>query len=131
MQEPRQIIVTGGRSFKDRTLIYQVLSEYDGQDPKPIMLHGACPTGADEIASTLAHDLGWTVVPYKPRYDLYPPHLAPLMRNKAMAYTGADLCLVFPGGTGTAHMADQARRAGITIRYVDRDSTSVTQPTLW
>lgn len=126
-----RIIVTGGRDYRDRSTIYRVLAEYDCQDPKPVLVHGACRTGTDDIASALARDLGWRLHPYPPRYDLYEDHLAPLMRNRVMARAGADLCIAFPGGDGTHHMIDQALKCGIAIHYIDRDGRSTQQDTLW
>jgi predicted Rossmann-fold nucleotide-binding protein len=39
-------------------------------------------------------------------------------RNQEMADTGADLCIAFPGGRGTADMVRRAAAAGIEIRRV-------------
>jgi len=35
-----------------------------------------------------------------------------------MADAGADLCIAFPGGRGTADMVRRARAAGIPVRSV-------------
>lgn len=37
-----RIITTGGRDYRDRSTIYRILAEYDDQDPKPVLMHGAC-----------------------------------------------------------------------------------------
>ena len=38
-------------------------------------------------------------------------------RNQGMAMAGADLCLAFPGGKGTADMVTRAKKFNIPVRF--------------
>lgn len=54
------VIVTGSRDWTDADAVYRRLSRY----PKTsILIHGACPTGADRIADQVAREHRWTVLP--------------------------------------------------------------------
>jgi hypothetical protein len=123
-----RIIVCGGRDYNDGEVIYRVLLSYNHHDPKPTLVHGAC-TGADLLAAKIATDLGWETDPFPAKWDQLGNAAGPI-RNKAMARAGADVCIAFPGGTGTDNMIGAARAVGICLVIVG-DGVTVTQPTLF
>lgn len=94
-----KIIVTGGRDYQDLVTVRKVLSEYH-QEPRPILVHGGA-RGADRIAAYVARELGWHVVAYPADWRRHGRAAGPI-RNQEMADAGADLCIAFPGGRGTA-----------------------------
>lgn len=110
-----KIIVTGGRDYQDLVTVRRVLSEYH-QEPRPILVHGGA-RGADRIAAYVARELGWHVVAYPADWRRHGRAAGPI-RNQEMADAGADLCIAFPGGRGTADMVRRARAAGIPVRSV-------------
>ncbi len=119
-----RVIVTGSRDLADNSLVERVLDELLYRHGALIVVHGACPRGADAHADRWARTrqaIGANIL-----IDRYPANwerigrAAGMARNAEMVKAGADLCLAFfqPGATnrGTAHCAKLATRAGIKVR---------------
>ena len=132
-----KVIVTGSREFADRELLRRVLSDlYDEAYPNNgvILVHGACPTGADKHAAEWARDRQngpyWAsnvmVFPYPANWGHGKG--AGMARNAEMVNAGANLVLAFfqPGAAnkGTAGCVKLARRAGIEVREYGREVSS-------
>lgn len=135
----RQILITGGRDETDVELVERLL--LDAADmlpnfvPGPItLIHGACyrrmadgqidPTrSVDQLANQFAERMGW-------RIDAHPVTREEWLRkgvqafhdrNQAMVDLGPEICVVAPGGAGTADCARRAEAAGIQLlRAADR-----------
>jgi YspA, cpYpsA-related SLOG family len=55
MGQPFRLLVTGSRTWDDTTAIEQVLAVILARHPEGVLLvHGACPRGADAIAAAYA-----------------------------------------------------------------------------
>lgn len=125
----KRVIVTGGRTFVDMGMVQRVLACVN---PYAVIVHGAAP-GADSLAAGVwtSWGRGALVEPHPARWSApcrdtcKPGHRvnrgrgeycpsAGHHRNQEMADAGADACLVFPGGNGTADMVRRARTAEIT-----------------
>lgn len=140
-----RILVTGSRNYKNEDMIRTALANiiaWRGPE-NVIVIHGACPRGADALADQIA--TGWTGVTVE-RYaadwdhcipgcpdhrvtkrpgdtdhpgqlDTYCPKAGP-RRNALMVGLSADICLAFPipGGRGTANCIALAKLAGITVQ---------------
>lgn len=133
----KRILVTGGRNYADidmvETLLVGAAWRLGPCEPSDIVLtHGDCkrylengqfdPTrSADQLAAQVADRLGWTLDPKPVKKADYARwgKRAPLERNTTMVALGPDLCVVFPGGNGTADCARKARKAGIPIISVE------------
>lgn len=119
-----RILVTGSRSWDDRDIVRDVLTDAVHQNLPAVIVHGACPSGADAIASWWVrqnsnlditeepHPADWDACgsdcpsyshrrPRKPGDTTHPgvlpdycPNAGP-RRNKAMVALGADLCVAF------------------------------------
>ena len=137
---PRRILVTGGRDWDDAEQVYRVLSELRTA-LDPVVVHGdqgryvkGRLVGLDRIAARTAQELGMRTEPHPAYWDMCHPScppghrkrrrgsiggtycpLAGPRRNRVMAELGADLCLAWPGGSGTAGMVRLARSAGIRV----------------
>jgi len=129
-----RVLVTGGRDYTDRDTVARVLAHLAdnyifGVEPEDIVLvHGDCKRyledgsldldrSTDQLAAQEAADLGWQTEPH-PVLDLHYRRwgkAAPLRRNQAMVDTGANYCVVFPGGNGTAHCKRAALDARIPV----------------
>lgn len=88
---------------------------------RAVIVHGACPTGADAIADRLSRDHGFTVEPHPADWARHGKAAGPI-RNQEMVEAGADICLSFilngsPGATGCTDMAE---RAGIPVRRFEQ-----------
>jgi predicted polyphosphate/ATP-dependent NAD kinase len=97
------VIVCGGRDYDDRVHLYRILGKLS-----PVrVIHGGCPTGADWLASCWAEVQGVEVDVFHAEWGRHGRAAGPI-RNSAMAKSGADLLLAFPGGKGTASMIKEA-----------------------
>lgn len=146
-----RVIVTGSRDLPDgpvgRRLMHLLADVPLGA--RLVIVHGACPTGADEEAARFggwakqagAEEIGMEVEvePHPADWDgpctsrCRPNHRRPwrdgatycpaagARRNREMADLGADLCLAFPLGRspGTRDMIRKAKAAGVPVEVVE------------
>lgn len=114
-----RIIVTGARDHDDEHAVYNALDAHWRNHPagQPfVVVHGACPTGADDHARHWAASRGVPQEPY-PARDFGPwPWCGP-RRNTHMVRLGGDLVIAFPGpkSRGTWDCVRKARAAGIPV----------------
>lgn len=97
-----RILVTGSRDWADPRVIGQWLMYYSYRVHEAsdlVVVHGACPIGADQMADDWAGILGLTVEAHPakghPTQDFGPWPGAGPNRNRYMVSLGADLCLAF------------------------------------
>lgn len=141
----RRVLVTGSRDWTDEEAVYQNLFRehingigrgFGGM----VVVHGACPTGADAIADRWAercgpagnirperHPAQWRICtiecrhPNRVRGDGTPycPQAGP-RRNQHMVDLGADVCISFPlpQSRGTHDCVKRALAAGIPVLTV-------------
>lgn len=128
-----RILVTGSREWTDAATVKRELqnlvvqrSPYGGfvvrQGRKLndfVVVHGACPRGADTIADTVARKLGLTTEPHPAEEHGRWPECGP-KRNSYMVSLGADICLAFPTvhSRGTWDCIHKANAAGIRVVIV-------------
>jgi len=121
-----RVIVTGSRNWTGQwgiDKIYEVLdatldlANAMGQGYE--LIHGACPTGADEIANSWVEALGADqdvvmLTTWPADWDLYGKAAGPV-RNEQMMAAGGDLCVAFlrNNSSGTLDAIGKARRRGI------------------
>lgn len=109
------VIVTGGRDFTDRDLVWAVLRKLQ---PGNIIV-GDCPTGVDSFAREWAKSQprqGYVV--YEAFWDKEGRKAGPL-RNRRMVQDHKDaVVLAFPGGRGTASCIAEAEAEGLIILQV-------------
>lgn len=118
----KRLLVTGSRDWTDVDVIELALAEaWKALDYDVVLIHGACPHGADAIAAELWLCQGFDVEAHPADWGQY-GRRAGFKRNADMVGLGADLCLAFiknesRGATMTADLSD---RAGIPVRrYVE------------
>lgn len=127
MTAPYRVLVTGSRDWEDPKTVRAALEAvYRSTRATPVVVvHGACPTGADEHARVWA-----TQMQRRGRPVLEEPHpanwrpggkldrSAGFRRNAEMVALGADVALAFirDGSRGASHTADLAEKAGIPTR---------------
>ena len=117
-----RVLITGSRDWTDHIAIHEALavvcSERTG---RLVIVHGACPRGADAIASRWVDNFGDQ---YRSVEERHPANWqingkrAGFIRNAHMVNLGADICLAFirNGSRGATHTADLAEKAGIPTR---------------
>ena len=118
-----RVLVTGSRELtrqEDRALVFSALTEcaisvrWD-----MIVIHGACPTGADVWADEFADEYR----EYGVQKEVYPAKwnefgkAAGQLRNQEMVDTKPDIVLAFPFGIspGTRGCMDKAHKADIPV----------------
>lgn len=109
-----RVLVTGSRDWRDENTIHEAIYAELMKDGGAVLVHGACPRGADAIADSLwlgdieRHPADWETHGKR----------AGFIRNHEMVALGADMCLAFikDGSRGAAHCADIAEKAGIPVR---------------
>lgn len=124
MTEPYRVLVTGSRDWDDVTTIGAALEQaLIDAGPRPVLVvHGACPSGADWHADHYARWLRGKGCPLDvephPANWKFNGKRAGFIRNAHMVNLGADLCLAFirNGSRGASHTAALAEQAGITVR---------------
>lgn len=107
-----RVLLTGSRTWVDWHAIGWRLDELVKRRPRLILIHGACPTGADDIADRYANAHGIRTERHRADWRKY-GRRAGFVRNAQMVRMGADLCLAFirdrsPGATGCADLAETA-----------------------
>ena len=109
----RRIVVTGGRDFCDAPALVRALDAIYAEGPFRLAQGGA--RGADGRARDWASARGVGCVTYAADWQRY-GRAAGVIRNREMLQDFApDLVVAFPGGRGTQHCCDTARKMGITI----------------
>lgn len=120
-----RVLVTGSRNWADYDRLSLELGVAIGESCWPltgvVIVHGACPKGADTMADEIARSYGYRTEPHPADWDAY-GRRAGFIRNAEMAALGASICLAFirNGSAGASHCAALAEKAGIpTRRFTD------------
>ncbi|MBB5081341.1 SLOG family protein [Nonomuraea endophytica] len=119
-----RVLVTGSRTWRQGDLIDRALSALRVEHGSLVVVHGACPSGADGYASAWVMRMaaiGRDVVE-----EYYPANWAKFgdaagpIRNRAMVDLGADLVLAFirDGSPGATQCARYAESRGLLVRRV-------------
>ena len=108
------MIVAGGRDFDDEAMLGRVLDHH--VDPEAdVILHGACPTGADALADKWARRNFAEVRRFPADWDRYGRRAGPI-RNQEMAREGSILIAFWDGKSrGTKGMIDLALCRGLEV----------------
>lgn len=129
-----RVICTGSRNWMGiygDNRIYQVLNIIlalaDVLGEKLTIIHGDCPTGADQVVDRWARRRegdGVTVETLPASWSTLGRRAGPV-RNKAMVDRGADMCIGFVRGDarGTRITLAMAAEAGIPTFTVDWETT--------
>ena len=119
----RVVIVCGGRDFADRSLLYRKLGLEHLREPIGLLVAGAA-RGADSLAVRWARHYRIPVKEYPADWTRH-GRAAGMVRNELMLIetreNQADV-IAFPGGRGTAHMQQAARKAGRKIIEIKRET---------
>jgi len=121
-----RILITGSRDWDRDDVLAFHLGVALGEAPTMldvVIVHGACPTGADALADGLAKHYGIAVESHPADWRRY-GKAAGFRRNAEMVALGADVCLAFilNGSKGATHCANAAEAAGIPVRRFARSS---------
>jgi hypothetical protein len=124
---PYRVLITGSRSWTDEQTIRDALASVISlHGPENVVVvHGACPRGADALADRVATSWGGglTVERHPADWDTH-GRSAGFRRNAHMVSLGASLCLAFivDRSAGASHTARLAERAGIPTRRYPKEN---------
>ena len=112
-----RVLITGSRAWRGHAIIHNALDTIRADHPDMLLVHGACPQGADAIADRWAILRGVETERHPAQWHRYRRSAGP-RRNAEMVDLGADMCLAFirAGSSGASHTADLAEAAGIETR---------------
>lgn len=146
----RRILVTGSRTWLDRRSIRVALTQYITENVSAkinaqgypvdwdagdwVIVHGACPTGADALAQEYALNNWITQDPFPANWKRYGKR-AGIKRNEDMVAAGAEVCIAFidrchkpecrgkppHGSHGATHCSYIAEAAGIEVRRITKE----------
>jgi hypothetical protein len=109
-----RLLVTGSRTWDNPRAVEQALAVILARHPGGVLLvHGACPRGADAIAAAYAaRTHGYQIEAHPADWRRY-GRAAGHRRNAEMIALGADGCVAFirdasPGSTATVRLAEAA-----------------------
>ena len=108
-----KILICGGRNFIDIDRGFKELDNFHREHGVTHVIHGAA-RGADSVGSAWANNRNIPQTEYPANWNKY-GRSAGYLRNTKMANAKPDAVLAFPGGRGTQHMIDIARKRGIPV----------------
>jgi hypothetical protein len=108
-----RLLVCGGRRFRERSWLRDVLAGLHRQSPITLLINGNAP-GADALALEWAAEEGVPTSMHAAAWDRYGAAAGP-RRNAQMLLARPDIVVAFPGGRGTADMVRRARAAGVRV----------------
>jgi YspA, cpYpsA-related SLOG family len=116
-----KVLVTGSRSWTDahriEVAIFRELYETKTFAQNAVLIHGACPTGADALAEEYATRAGMHIIRRPADWDRHGKR-AGFLRNVELVELEPDVCLAFirDGSKGATMTANLAEKAGIETR---------------
>lgn len=117
MNRAYRILVTGSRDWDDEQGLRLALIGAAVPHLPVVVIHGACPSGADAMAALWASDYGVRTEEHPADWERFGKS-AGMRRNAEMVAAGARACLAFirAGSPGASHCAEAAERASIPVR---------------
>ncbi|HBK92916.1 MAG: hypothetical protein A3E78_10320 [Alphaproteobacteria bacterium RIFCSPHIGHO2_12_FULL_63_12] len=109
-----KIAFAGGPDFNDVAAIWAALDRVRAKHPDMVLLHGACPRGAEKIAASWADARKVAQILFKPDWTRH-AKAAPFKRNDELLKVLPIGLVVFPGSGVTDNLADKAKRLGIPL----------------
>ena len=112
-----RVLVTGGRDFSDRELLFDTLDRLHAAYSFAVLIHGDA-NGADRLAGEWGAARGVTVEAHPADWKTHGRAAGPI-RNQKMLEEKPGLVVAFPGGRGTADMVRKAKQAGLEVVMVE------------
>ena len=112
-----RVLVTGGRDFSDRELLFEALDRLHAAHGFTALIHGDA-NGADRLSGEWATSRGISVEVHPADWKKHGRAAGPI-RNQKMLEEQPELVVAFPGGKGTADMVKKARQAGVEVFVVE------------
>lgn len=108
------LLVCGGRDFKDRNLVWNILDSM----LIDLLVHGGCKTGVDFFADLWARNRRQRMKEYPAEWERFGNRAGPERNALMLSDAKPNFVLAFPGGPGTEDMKRRARVAGVPVLEV-------------
>lgn len=109
-----KLLICGGRDFTDIEYAIPLFQAVHNTSPVSQLICGMA-RGGDTLGKLWANEVDIPVAEFHPDWDTH-GRRAGRLRNQRMLDEGQpNLVLALPGGTGTAHMVDISKSAGIPV----------------
>ncbi|MDD7936985.1 SLOG family protein [Actinomycetospora lutea] len=105
-----RVLVAGSRFWTDEQTLTEALALV--YEPDGVLVTGACPEGAEELAALQRRSWGGQVERWEFDWDQAAGTIVP-GRHWRMLEAGADVCLTFGGLTGPQSLEAMSRAAGV------------------
>lgn len=115
-----RILVCGGREFDDLQLFFDTMEELNLDENQPITIIAGEAKGADWLARSYAKYCGWEYEGYTADWKTHGKAAGPIRNSQMLRGGKPDLVIAFPGGSGTQNMIQQAEKAGIPVKRVEK-----------
>lgn len=112
-----RVLVCGGRTFRDRAMVFAALDCIHGDTPIRCIIEGGAK-GADAFAYAWAKSRGVQVATYCAEWGKLGKAAGPVRNQRMVAKGKPDLCIAFPGNRGTADMVRRCKAAGVEVRRI-------------
>jgi ABC-type Fe3+-hydroxamate transport system substrate-binding protein len=112
---PMRILVTGGRKFADKELLFTFLDRLHQERGITLIIHGAAQ-GADSLADEWSKARGVETLPCLADVERYKRAVWDEQCKQMLAHK-PDLVVAFPGGNGTANMVQLAQKTGVEVVF--------------
>lgn len=117
-----RVLVCGGRDYNNIHKVYEVLDRvYAKYGDDMIIIHGSCPTGADDLAEKWAKDREVEYMGFPARWKKEGRAAGPIRNKRMRDEANPDACIAFPGGDGTAGMVALMCEIGAPVWDVKDD----------
>lgn len=121
LRSKMKIIITGGRDFRDKEMMFKTLDRIHKKTPIEKLGHGDA-TGADSLAREWGLNNSVTVVGYPAAWSI--GKNSGETRNLYMFKDfSPDYILAFPGGQGTKDSINFAKKMGYKVVYAKKTPT--------
>jgi ABC-type Fe3+-hydroxamate transport system substrate-binding protein len=110
-----RILVTGGRRFDDKELLFTFLDRLHRERSITLVIHGAA-RGTDSFAEEWGKTRGVETLPCLADIERYKRAVWDEQSKQMLAHK-PDLVVAFPGGNGTANMVQLAQKAGFHVVF--------------
>lgn len=112
-----RVIVTGGRDFTNRDLLYREMNTFHLLYKITELAHGDA-RGVDRMARDWAKKNGIKVVPYRAAWTEEGDDAGPIRNQEMLDDFEPDAVIAFEGNAGTRDMVRRARRYKVPVYWL-------------
>jgi predicted Rossmann-fold nucleotide-binding protein len=112
-----RVVVCGGRGASNEAAVFAALDVLHAELGFSGVIEGASP-GIDEFAGRWAQARGLEHLQFPADWQGLGKRAGPVRNQQMLDLGRPTMVIAFPGGPGTADMAQRARRAGLAVRRV-------------